>query len=171
MNSKSRNTEPITYPDVTNLDLIPNKPPPPYHVLDENDIKKNLHQGIFDIETKITSLEYENAIFPKLKKDNDYPDSTNKKRKLSLSSDDTKYQDNHIHKPEIELSDEQESILNSVVYDKESLFISGSAGVGKSFLLREIIKKLKEIYKLGEVAITASTGIAACNIGGCTLHW
>lgn len=45
-------------------------------------------------------------------------------------------------------------------------------GTGKSVLLREIIKLLKKKYeKLGDaVAVTASTGIAACNIGGVTLH-
>lgn len=39
-------------------------------------------------------------------------------------------------------------------------------------LLREIIKCLRKKYSRTEdaVAITASTGIAACNIGGVTLH-
>ncbi len=42
-------------------------------------------------------------------------------------------------------------------------------GTGKSVLLREIIKSLRE--KPGHVtAITASTGIASVNIGGTTLH-
>ncbi len=37
-------------------------------------------------------------------------------------------------------------------------------------MLKQIIKDLKQ--KLGDdaVAVTASTGIAACNIGGTTLH-
>ena len=45
-------------------------------------------------------------------------------------------------------------------------------GTGKSVLLREIIKSLRRKYQKSEdaVAITASTGIAACNIGGVTLH-
>ena len=39
-------------------------------------------------------------------------------------------------------------------------------------LLREIIKSLKKRYAASgdAVAVTASTGIAACNIGGVTLH-
>jgi ATP-dependent DNA helicase PIF1 len=44
-------------------------------------------------------------------------------------------------------------------------------GTGKSLLLREIIRRLK--HKFGgssQVAVTAPTGIAACNIHGCTLH-
>lgn len=47
-----------------------------------------------------------------------------------------------------------------------------NSGTGKSVLLREIIKVLKKKHsKAGDaVAITASTGIAACNIGGVTIH-
>lgn len=39
-------------------------------------------------------------------------------------------------------------------------------------LLRELILKLREKHKRedGRVAVTASTGLAACNIGGVTLH-
>jgi hypothetical protein len=37
---------------------------------------------------------------------------------------------------------------------------------GKSFLLREIIKRAPE----GKTFVTASTGIAAVNIGGTTVH-
>lgn len=46
------------------------------------------------------------------------------------------------------------------------------AGTGKSVLLREIIKGLRKKYVNAPdaVAVTASTGIAACNIGGVTLH-
>ncbi|KAJ7275431.1 PIF1-like helicase-domain-containing protein [Mycena haematopus] len=69
------------------------------------------------------------------------------------------------------LSDEQQAVLQRIKR-RESIFFSGSAGTGKSVLLREIIKELKDRdtgsnHTLG---ITASTGIAAINIGGCTLH-
>lgn len=67
------------------------------------------------------------------------------------------------------LSSEQEYILQ-LVREGVSLFYTGSAGTGKSVLLRAIIKSLKSQYKKGEVAVTASTGLAACNIGGITLH-
>ena len=45
-------------------------------------------------------------------------------------------------------------------------------GTGKSVLLVEIIKALRDKYKKepDRVAVTASTGLAACNIGGVTLH-
>ncbi|KAF7310006.1 ATP-dependent DNA helicase PIF1 [Mycena indigotica] len=72
----------------------------------------------------------------------------------------------------IELSGEQKQILKLVVDDGESVFYTGSAGTGKSVLLREIIKGLKKKYGRVQdaVAMTASTGIAACNIGGVTIH-
>lgn len=60
--------------------------------------------------------------------------------------------------------------MQQVLHNKKSVFFTGSAGTGKSVLLRQLIENLKEHYKPGQVAVTASTGIAACNIGGCTLH-
>jgi ATP-dependent DNA helicase PIF1 len=47
-----------------------------------------------------------------------------------------------------------------------------SLGTGKSVLLREIIKSLKRKYSSAPdvVAVVASTGMAACNIGGTTIH-
>src|SRR5438067_6003080 len=45
-------------------------------------------------------------------------------------------------------------------------------GTGKSVLLREIITALrkKHIKDPERIAVTASTGLAACNVGGVTLH-
>ena len=59
-----------------------------------------------------------------------------------------------------------------VVEKQKSVFFTGSAGTGKSVLLREIIASLrkKHFKEPDRVAITASTGLAACNIGGVTLH-
>lgn len=48
-----------------------------------------------------------------------------------------------------------------------NIFITGSAGTGKSYLLKAIIEHLRDITN---VAITASTGTAAYLIGGTTLH-
>lgn len=67
------------------------------------------------------------------------------------------------------LSSEQEYILQLAMRGA-SLFYTGSAGTGKSVLLRSIIKALRQKYEKGKVAVTASTGLAACNIGGITLH-
>ncbi|KAF5375262.1 hypothetical protein D9758_000092 [Tetrapyrgos nigripes] len=70
--------------------------------------------------------------------------------------------------PEIKLSPEQNHVLERV-RNGRSVFFTGSAGTGKSVLLREIIK-LKGSSASSSLAITASTGIAAVNIGGTTLH-
>ena len=46
-----------------------------------------------------------------------------------------------------------------------NVFLTGMAGTGKSTLLRGLIEE-----RGSAVTITASTGIAALNIGGLTLH-
>jgi ATP-dependent DNA helicase PIF1 len=72
----------------------------------------------------------------------------------------------------ISLSREQRHILNLVVEKNQSVFFTGPAGTGKSVLMRAIIDELKKKYERDpeRVAVTASTGLAACNIGGVTLH-
>ncbi|GJE87831.1 ATP-dependent DNA helicase PIF1 [Phanerochaete sordida] len=69
--------------------------------------------------------------------------------------------------PAIELSPEQQEVLDAVKAGR-SIFFTGSAGTGKSVLLRAIIKWCRDGDR--ELAVTASTGIAAVNIGGSTLH-
>lgn len=70
------------------------------------------------------------------------------------------------------LSDEQRKVLNLVVDEGKSVFFTGSAGTGKSVLMREIIAVLQKKFQRepDRVAVTASTGLAACNVGGVTLH-
>ncbi|KAL6901698.1 PIF1-like helicase domain-containing protein [Trichoderma evansii] len=72
----------------------------------------------------------------------------------------------------IHLSREQEHVLDLVVNQGKSVFFTGPAGTGKSVLMRAIITQLrsKHAREPERVAVTASTGLAACNIGGITLH-
>ncbi|XP_049538056.1 ATP-dependent DNA helicase PIF1 [Anopheles darlingi] len=66
---------------------------------------------------------------------------------------------------ELRLNEEQKRVLQACQSGR-SIFFTGSAGTGKSFLLRKIIAALPPD---GTIA-TASTGVAACLIGGTTLH-
>jgi ATP-dependent DNA helicase PIF1 len=72
----------------------------------------------------------------------------------------------------ITLSNEQRHVKSLVVEKGQSVFFTGPAGTGKSVLMRAIIQDLKKKYARDpeRVAVTASTGLAACNIGGMTLH-
>lgn len=67
------------------------------------------------------------------------------------------------------LSHEQQSVLRAV-RNRENIFLTGSAGVGKSVTLRAIIRTLREMYGEKRVSVCASTGIAAEPLGGSTLH-
>ncbi|CUM56142.1 unnamed protein product [Debaryomyces fabryi] len=88
---------------------------------------------------------------------------------LSIQSNSKKSADTIKNVKPIVLSGEQEYVLQ-LATNGQSLFYTGSAGTGKSVLLRSIIKSLKKKHEKGDVAVTASTGLAACNIGGITLH-
>lgn len=54
------------------------------------------------------------------------------------------------------------------ILDNTNLFLTGSGGVGKSYMTSEIINKYRS--KGLEVVVLGSTGISAVNIGGMTLH-
>lgn len=63
------------------------------------------------------------------------------------------------------LSSKQRMVIDKVLQG-QSIFFTGGAGTGKSFLLRKLIKLLKP----DTTAVTASTGLAACHLNGVTLH-
>lgn len=63
------------------------------------------------------------------------------------------------------LSKEQTQVLQAVK-NGESIFFTGSAGTGKSYLLRRIISSMPP----ESTFCTASTGAAASLVGGTTLH-
>jgi ATP-dependent DNA helicase PIF1 len=56
--------------------------------------------------------------------------------------------------------------------EQRNVFITGSAGTGKSYLLKYIVEELRERKKgtPNSVAICAPTGVAAIIVGGSTLH-
>ena len=68
----------------------------------------------------------------------------------------------------IYFNDKEKEILDMAVKTKENIFLHGPAGTGKTTLIKEISSRLKEEGK--EVAMTATTGAAAVNIKGSTLH-
>jgi len=84
----------------------------------------------------------------------------------------SKTKTSNVRVPRIFLSEEQQHVMDLAVEKTQSVFFTGSAGTGKSVLLREIIAVLRRKYikESDRVAVTASTGLAACNIGGVTLH-
>eukprot|EP00850_Spirogloea_muscicola_P007305 SM000036S13349 [mRNA] locus=s36:729059:731408:- [translate_table: standard] len=65
----------------------------------------------------------------------------------------------------------QMRVLRAIA-EGRSVFVTGSAGTGKSFLLAHVLATLRSaaMYGPDAVFVTASTGLAACNIGGTTLH-
>lgn len=61
----------------------------------------------------------------------------------------------------------QQEALN-ILKTGANVFLTGAAGSGKTYVLREYIRYLQE--KGVSVGITASTGIAATHMGGTTIH-
>lgn len=90
---------------------------------------------------------------------------------VASSSTNSSYSFNAGHdNSRITLNQEQIIVYEHAMRGK-SIFFTGAAGTGKSVLLRSIIRGMWRKYKQSEeVAITATTGMAALNIGGRTLH-
>ena len=65
------------------------------------------------------------------------------------------------------LGADQQQVYDAVMAG-ENVLIGGPAGTGKSHLLEQLVRDLRAKHR--EVAVTASTGIAALNIGGGTIH-
>ncbi len=63
------------------------------------------------------------------------------------------------------LSDEQQKIFDIIENTKETLYVTGKAGTGKSVLLEYFVKNTSK-----SAAVVAPTGVAALNVGGQTIH-
>jgi len=68
---------------------------------------------------------------------------------------------------EFKLSDKQDAFLTAVKEGK-SVFLTGKAGTGKSYVVKKAITDLIDLGK--KVVAIAPTGVAANNIGGQTIH-
>ena len=55
-----------------------------------------------------------------------------------------------------------------IMLEGQSVFLTGPPGAGKTYVLNEFIRRATKAGK--NVAVTASTGIAATHIGGTTIH-
>ncbi|KAI1293020.1 ATP-dependent DNA helicase PIF1 [Halotydeus destructor] len=86
--------------------------------------------------------------------------SNNKKRRTELFGGIQNYFGTH------SLTSEQSIIAEAAVNSSLSIFFTGSAGTGKSHLLRYMTHRLPPETTM----VTASTGIAASHINGMTLH-
>lgn len=60
---------------------------------------------------------------------------------------------------------EFQNALRLIQYTRQSVFLTGKAGTGKSTFLKHVCKVTKKKY-----VVLAPTGIAAINAGGSTLH-
>lgn len=81
---------------------------------------------------------------------------------------DKKDDDDKIELTNIDMSDSQFAAFKTVITSRSNILITGSAGTGKSFLIKKIEEKLIELKK--NVIITATSGVAASNIDAITLH-
>ncbi len=62
----------------------------------------------------------------------------------------------------------KQSLALEILLAGESALITGAAGAGKTYLLRQFIQQAKHEGK--HVSVTATTGLAATHLGGTTIH-
>ena len=105
------------------------------------------------------------------------PDSRKRKKKKRRKVDDVvsndrakrKRRDNllkRLRENSDSLSKDRKRVL-TIVGSGHNAFFTGSAGTGKSHLLRHLLK----VMDSATTFVTAPTGIAACNVGGITLQY
>lgn len=67
----------------------------------------------------------------------------------------------------MDLNTEQRTAFD-LIMQGQSVFLTGQAGTGKSYLLSHVVQKLSERGKI--VGVTSTTGVSALLIGGTTIH-
>lgn len=67
--------------------------------------------------------------------------------------------------PDIEITEDYKAVINAIDNKAPFIFVSGSAGTGKTTLIKYLMKKFS-----GSVAVVAPTGVAALQVGGVTIH-
>lgn len=81
--------------------------------------------------------------------------------------------------PDIALTEKQEFVIKNImrridkdgkVVDPAYIFLTGSAGTGKSTIVHELIRRYTKKYHGHGMLVVAKTGIAALNIGGKTIN-
>lgn len=77
----------------------------------------------------------------------------------------------HQHE-DMALNEKQQNVFNACINGDYHVFCTGEGGTGKSRLLSELVStyRTNSEFKDKHIAVTASTGLAALNVGGVTLH-
>ena len=116
------------------------------------------------VPSGLKSRAHATDITPKRKREKEDGFSLPRKR-INSSENITKVTSNVDKKIHLKMTTEQREVLDAVLQGK-NVFFTGCAGTGKSYLLKRIIGALPP----ASTVASASTGIAACHIGGITLH-
>jgi len=76
-----------------------------------------------------------------------------------------------LQQPQLQLSEEQEGVMKDILDPAvPCVYVDGGAGTGKSYVIAEAVRRLKDTTALKLVHVVAPTGIAAENVGGRTIH-
>jgi ATP-dependent DNA helicase PIF1 len=70
----------------------------------------------------------------------------------------------------MDLLNTEQKLALSIMNSGKSMFLTGSAGTGKSFVIQKYFNHAVKIYGTFRVFKTSSTGVSAIIIGGITLH-
>lgn len=61
------------------------------------------------------------------------------------------------------------SLKNKLSYSKNNILITGAAGTGKTYLIKQYLRNLSKRER-NKILILAPTGIASSHLNGCTIH-